>query len=38
MREVVKREVIKLLDARINYLVPHSEWVKDRNGEPKRGE
>jgi hypothetical protein len=38
MREVVKKEVIKLLDAGIIYLVPHSEWVKDRNGEPKRGE
>jgi hypothetical protein len=27
MREVVKKEVIKLLDAGIIYLVPHSEWV-----------
>jgi hypothetical protein len=27
MREVVKKEVIKLLDVRIIYLVPHSEWV-----------
>jgi hypothetical protein len=27
MREVVKKEVIKLLDARIIYPVPHSEWV-----------
>jgi hypothetical protein len=27
MREVVKKEVIKLLDARIIYLVPQSEWV-----------
>jgi hypothetical protein len=27
MREVVKMEVIKLLDAGIIYSVPHSEWV-----------
>jgi hypothetical protein len=27
MREVVKKEVIKLLDAGIIYSVPHSEWV-----------
>jgi hypothetical protein len=27
MREVVKKEVINLLDARIIYPVPHSEWV-----------
>jgi hypothetical protein len=27
MREVVKKEVIKLLDAEIIYPVPHSEWV-----------
>jgi hypothetical protein len=27
MREVVKKEVIKLLDAGIIYPVPHSEWV-----------
>jgi hypothetical protein len=27
MREVVKKEVNKLLDARIIYPVPHSEWV-----------
>jgi hypothetical protein len=27
MREVVKKEVIKLLDARIIYPVPHSEWM-----------
>jgi hypothetical protein len=27
MREVVKKEVIKLLDPGIIYLVPHSEWV-----------
>jgi hypothetical protein len=27
MREVVMKEVIKLLDARIICLVPHSKWV-----------
>jgi hypothetical protein len=27
MREVVKKEVIKLLDAGIIYPVQHSEWV-----------
>jgi hypothetical protein len=27
VREVVKKEVIKLFDARIIYPVPHSEWV-----------
>jgi hypothetical protein len=27
MREVVKKEVLKLLRARIIYLVPNSEWV-----------
>jgi hypothetical protein len=27
MCEGVKKEVIKLLDAGIIYLVPHSEWV-----------
>jgi hypothetical protein len=27
MREVVKKEVLKLLHARIIYHVPHSEWV-----------
>ena len=27
MREVVKKEVLKLLHAGIIYLVPHSEWV-----------
>jgi hypothetical protein len=28
MREMVKKEVIKLLDTRIIYPVPHSEWVR----------
>jgi len=27
MREVVKKEVLKLLHADIIYVVPHSEWV-----------
>ena len=27
MREVVKKEVLKLLHGGIIYLVPHSEWV-----------
>jgi hypothetical protein len=27
MREVVKKEVLKLLHARIIYPVPHNEWV-----------
>jgi hypothetical protein len=37
MREVVKKEVIKLLDARIIYLVPHSEWVIPVHCVPKKG-
>jgi hypothetical protein len=36
MRELVK-EVIKLLDARIIYSVPHSEWVSLVHCEPKKG-
>jgi hypothetical protein len=36
MREVVKKEVIKLLDAGIIYLVPHSEWVSP-DCVPKKG-
>jgi hypothetical protein len=36
MREVVK-EVIKLLDARIIYPVPHSEWVSPVHCVPKKG-
>jgi hypothetical protein len=27
MREVVKKEVLKLLQARIIYPIPYSEWV-----------
>jgi hypothetical protein len=37
MREVVKKEVIKLLDAGIIYLVPHIEWVSPINCVPKKG-
>jgi hypothetical protein len=36
MREVVKKEVIKLLDAGIIYLVPHSEWVSPVHCVPKK--
>jgi len=37
MREVVKKEVIKLLHARIIYRVPHSEWVSPVQVVPKKG-
>jgi hypothetical protein len=37
MREVVKKEVLKLLHARIIYLVPHSEWVSPVQVVPKKG-
>ena len=37
MREVVKKEVLKLLDARIIYPVPHSEWVSLVQVTPKKG-
>jgi hypothetical protein len=37
MREVVKKEVIKLLDAGIIYLVLHSEWVSPVHCVPKKG-
>jgi hypothetical protein len=37
MREVVKKQVIKLLDAGIIYLVPHSEWVSPVHCVPKKG-
>jgi hypothetical protein len=36
MREVVKKEVIKLLDAGIIYPVPHSEWVSQVHCVPKK--
>jgi hypothetical protein len=37
MREVVKKEVLKLLHTRIIYLVPHSEWVSPIQVVPKKG-
>jgi len=37
MREVVKKEVLKLLHARIIYPVPHSEWVSPVQVVPKKG-
>jgi hypothetical protein len=37
MREVVKKELIKLLDAGIIYPVPHSEWVSPIHCVPKKG-
>jgi hypothetical protein len=38
MREVVKKEFIKLLDAGIIYPVPHSEWVSPVHCVPKKGD
>jgi hypothetical protein len=37
MREVVKKEVLKLLHAGIIYHVPHSEWVSPVQVVPKKG-
>jgi hypothetical protein len=37
MREVVKKKVIQLLDARIIYPVPYSEWVSPVHYVPQRG-
>jgi hypothetical protein len=37
MRDVVKKEVLKLLHAGIIYLVPHSEWVSPVQVIPKKG-
>ena len=37
MREVVKKEVLKLLNAGIIYPVPHSEWVSLVQVVPKKG-
>jgi hypothetical protein len=36
MREVVKKDVLKLLHARIIYPVPHSEWVSPVQVVPKK--
>jgi hypothetical protein len=38
MREVVKKEVLKLLHAGIIYPMPHSEWVSPVQIVPKKGE
>jgi len=37
MREVVKKEVLKLIDAGTIYPVPHSEWVSPVQVVPKKG-
>ena len=37
MREVVKKEVLKLLHAWIIYHMPHSEWVSPVQVVPKKG-
>ena len=37
MREVVKKEVLKLLHVRIIYPVPYSEWVSPVQVVPKKG-
>jgi hypothetical protein len=37
MREVVKKEVLKLLHVRIIYPVPHSDWVSPVQVVPKKG-
>jgi hypothetical protein len=37
MREVVKKEVLKLLHVGIIYPVPHSQWVSPVQVVPKRG-
>ena len=37
MREVVKKEVLKLLHVGIIYPVPHSEWVSPIQVVPKKG-
>ena len=37
MWEVMKKEVLKLLHARIIYPVPHNEWVSPVHVVPKKG-
>jgi len=37
MREVVKKEVLKLLHAGIIYRVPNSEWISPVQVVPKKG-
>jgi hypothetical protein len=37
MREIDKKEVLKLLHVGIIYLMPHSEWVSPIQVVPKKG-
>ena len=37
MREVMKKEVLKLFHARIIYHIPHSDWVSPVQVVPKKG-
>ena len=37
MREVEKKEVLNLLNARIFYPIPHSEWVSPVQVVPMKG-
>jgi hypothetical protein len=37
MREVIKKEVLKLLHAGIIYPMPHSKWVSCVQVVPKKG-
>ena len=37
MKEVVKTEVIKLLDAGVIYLISYSSWVSPAQVVPKKG-
>jgi hypothetical protein len=37
MREVVKKEVLKLLKAAVIYLIPDDEWVSPVQVVPKKG-
>jgi len=37
MRDVVKKDVLKLLQAGIIYPIPHSEWVSPLQVVPKKG-
>jgi hypothetical protein len=36
MKEVVKKDVLKLLHAKIMYPVPHNEWVSPVQVVPKK--
>jgi hypothetical protein len=37
MRDIVKKEILKLLHAEIIYHVPHSEWISPVQVVPKKG-